>query len=89
MESELHLQATAMATTNSTGAAAAGPPRITKPPPQLTAISAPFSYTPSQDGTDENLLILLHGLGSHRPFFRFLTFIYFHDHDGSMDGVGR
>ena len=27
-------------------------------------IPAPFEYTPSDDGTDENLLILLHGLGN-------------------------
>ena len=47
-------------------------PRI-KPPPQSSAISAPFSYSPSDDGTDENLLILLHGLGSHRLFFVFLS----------------
>ncbi len=26
-------------------------------------ISVPFSYKASNDGTDENLLILLHGLG--------------------------
>ena len=26
-------------------------------------IHVPFEYTPSDDGTDENLLILLHGLG--------------------------
>jgi hypothetical protein len=72
MESELHLQATT--TTSSTGAAC--PPRI-KPPPQSTAISAPFSYTPSDDGTDENLLILLHGLGSHCPFFLSSLFYFF------------
>ncbi|KAH9996286.1 hypothetical protein BJV77DRAFT_1143532 [Russula vinacea] len=43
-------------------------PRI-KPPPQSAAISAPFSYSPSDDGTDENLLVLLHGLGdTHIPF---------------------
>ena len=34
-----------------------------KVPPQLSSIVVPFSYTPSPDGTDENLLILLHGLG--------------------------
>jgi len=40
-----------------------------KPPPQPSAISAPFSYSPSDDGTDENLLVLLHGLGdTHIPF---------------------
>ncbi|KAF8867427.1 hypothetical protein CPB85DRAFT_1246968, partial [Mucidula mucida] len=34
-------------------------------------ISVPFSYKASNDGTDENLLILLHGLGdSHVPFFK-------------------
>jgi len=32
-------------------------------------IPVPFSYTPSDDGVDENLLILLHGLGdTHAPF---------------------
>lgn len=35
----------------------------TKPPPKAVAIPVPFTYTPSDDGTDENLLILLHGLG--------------------------
>jgi predicted esterase len=54
-------------------------PRI-KPPPQSTAISAPFSYSPSDDGTDENLLVLLHGLGSHRLFWgvAHLICIYVH-----------
>ena len=35
----------------------------TKPPPKASAIPVPFVYHPSDDGTDENLLILLHGLG--------------------------
>ncbi|KAK7037498.1 hypothetical protein VNI00_010990 [Paramarasmius palmivorus] len=40
-----------------------------KPAPQSKKISTPFSYYPSDDGTDENLLILLHGLGdTHLPF---------------------
>ncbi|KAI0632624.1 hypothetical protein C8Q77DRAFT_1271766 [Trametes polyzona] len=40
-----------------------------KTPPKASAISVPFAYTPSDDGTDENLLILLHGLGdTHIPF---------------------
>ncbi|KAH7920979.1 alpha/beta-hydrolase [Leucogyrophana mollusca] len=43
-------------------------PRI-KPPPKTSSIPVPFSYFPSDDGTDENLLILLHGLGdTHVPF---------------------
>ncbi|KZS94170.1 hypothetical protein SISNIDRAFT_427371 [Sistotremastrum niveocremeum HHB9708] len=43
-------------------------PRV-KPPPKPSGIPVPFSYAPSDDGTDENLLILLHGLGdSHTPF---------------------
>ncbi|KAJ6590996.1 Alpha/Beta hydrolase protein [Mycena vulgaris] len=43
-------------------------PRV-KPPPSTTAIPVPFFYAPSDDGTDENLLILLHGLGdTHAPF---------------------
>ena len=38
-------------------------------PPGERAILVPFSYTPSDDGVDENLLILLHGLGdAHVPF---------------------
>ena len=38
-------------------------------PPRECAIPVPFSYTPSDDGVDENLLILLHGLGdTHVPF---------------------
>ncbi|KAF8556589.1 hypothetical protein OG21DRAFT_596365 [Imleria badia] len=41
----------------------------TKPAPKSTKIPLVFSYTPSDDGTDENLLILLHGLGdTHTPF---------------------
>ncbi|KAF9653674.1 hypothetical protein BDM02DRAFT_3226555 [Thelephora ganbajun] len=41
----------------------------THSPPRQRAIPVPFSYTPSDDGVDENLLILLHGLGdTHVPF---------------------
>ena len=39
-------------------------PRV-KPFPKSKTLSVPFSYAPSDDGTDENLLILLHGLGEH------------------------
>ncbi|KAH9169348.1 hypothetical protein EDB89DRAFT_2231322 [Lactarius sanguifluus] len=57
MGSELHLEVEA------------APVDAIKPPPQSTAISAPFDYSPSDDGTDENLLVLLHGLGdTHLPF---------------------
>ncbi|KAI8992745.1 hypothetical protein BD414DRAFT_482062 [Trametes punicea] len=43
-------------------------PRV-KPPPNASAIPVPFVYYPSDDGTDENLLILLHGLGDTQiPF---------------------
>jgi hypothetical protein len=35
----------------------------TRRPPDARAIPVPFAYAPSDDGTDENLLILLHGLG--------------------------
>ncbi|KAH8117940.1 hypothetical protein DFH11DRAFT_1571519 [Phellopilus nigrolimitatus] len=43
-------------------------PRV-KPAPDASAIPVPFVYAPSDDGTDENLLILLHGLGdTHVPF---------------------
>lgn len=37
-------------------------PRI-KPAPKEASVPVPFVYNPSDDGTDENLLILLHGLG--------------------------
>jgi len=41
----------------------------TKIHPQSTSWPVPFTYIPSDDGTDENLLILLHGLGdTHVPF---------------------
>ena len=36
-----------------------------KPTPRSSSIPVPFSYAPSDDGTDENLLILFHGLGMH------------------------
>lgn len=43
-------------------------PRV-KPPPNASKIPVPFFYCPSDDGTDENILILLHGLGdTHKPF---------------------
>lgn len=38
----------------------------TKRAPSKSAIPVPFSYMHSDDGTDENLLILLHGLGKLR-----------------------
>ncbi|OAX36903.1 alpha/beta-hydrolase [Rhizopogon vinicolor AM-OR11-026] len=45
-------------------------PRV-KPAPQTSSIRTQFSYFPSDDGTDENLLILLHGLGdTNVPFAR-------------------
>lgn len=45
-------------------------PRV-KPAPQTSVIHTQFSYSPSDDGTDENLLILLHGLGdTNVPFAR-------------------
>ena len=39
-----------------------------KPAPTQSVIPVPFSYFPSDDGTDENLLILLHGLGKPAIF---------------------
>ena len=63
MASELHLR-------EAETPVDAARPRV-KPPPQSTAISAPFDYSPSDDGTDENLLILLHGLGPHGFCFFF------------------
>jgi len=69
MEPELHLRATLGDDRD-----VAHTTRI-KPPPRSSAISAPFSYSPSDDGTDENILVLLHGLGSHSPFsFSFSPF---------------
>ncbi|KAF9224793.1 hypothetical protein BS17DRAFT_779054 [Gyrodon lividus] len=47
---------------------------VTSPPrrkqaPSSSKIPLTFSYLPSDDGTDENIIILLHGLGdSHIPF---------------------
>jgi len=38
-------------------------PRV-KSPPKSSKIPGQFFYAPSDDGTDENLLILLHGLGA-------------------------
>ena len=38
-----------------------------KPTPKSAGIPVPFEYSPSDDGTDENLLILLHGLGIFPP----------------------
>jgi hypothetical protein len=38
-------------------------PAAIKPPPKTSAISVPFTYAPSADGTDENILVFLHGLG--------------------------
>lgn len=40
-------------------------PKVKKAP-KTASIPTPFSYFPSDDGTDENLLILLHGLGEYR-----------------------
>lgn len=38
-----------------------------KPAPKPGGIPLEFVYFPSNDGTDENLLILLHGLGMCAP----------------------
>ncbi|KAI0050265.1 hypothetical protein FA95DRAFT_1555768 [Auriscalpium vulgare] len=50
-------------------AAAAPPGPRVKPQPKVSALSSPFTYNPSDDGTDENLLILLHGLGDTQVAF--------------------
>lgn len=47
--SDFHLQSTSLSRT--------------KPPPSLWQGTGQHFYAPSDDGTDENLLILLHGLG--------------------------
>ncbi|TRM70175.1 hypothetical protein BD626DRAFT_476524 [Schizophyllum amplum] len=47
---------------------ASASPKV-KPQPSSAKTSVPFTYFPSDDGTDENLLIILHGLGdTHVPF---------------------
>ena len=43
-------------------------PRI-KPSPQSSKLPGQFFYAQSDDGTDENLLILLHGLGLSGTLF--------------------
>ena len=53
---DIHVQETSGSTTTAL-------PRI-KPPPKSSKLPGQFFYAPSDDGTDENLLILLHGLGS-------------------------
>ena len=35
-----------------------------KPKPSKGEVPVPFAYYESDDGTDENLLIILHGLGT-------------------------
>ena len=54
---ELHVRERA-----ATSASVTTSPRV-KPAPAKDAIPVPFDYASSDDGTDENLLILLHGLG--------------------------
>jgi hypothetical protein len=52
------------------------PPRI-KPSPNSSKLASQFFYSPSDDGTDENLLILLHGLGlSHNYHSRTRVDVY-------------
>ncbi|KAF5350525.1 hypothetical protein D9756_008704 [Leucocoprinus leucothites] len=63
---ELHVRETAQ----EVGDPTTSNPRV-KPSPKSgnQKIPVPFSYIPSDDGTDENLLILIHGLGdTHVPF---------------------
>lgn len=43
-------------------------PRV-KQAPTRKGLGTPFVYHHSADGTDENLLILLHGLGARAAFF--------------------
>jgi hypothetical protein len=49
-----------------------GTPRI-KPPPSTGKMPIVFSYSPSRDGVDENLLILLHGLGEKLGIYGEIT----------------
>lgn len=39
----------------------------TKPRPTRSGLGLEFAYSPSDDGIDENLLVILHGLGTHIP----------------------
>ena len=59
-EREIHIRETTQSSVTAS-------PRV-KPAPTKDAISVPFDYAPSDDGTDENLLILLHGLGKWCQF---------------------
>ncbi|PFH53420.1 hypothetical protein AMATHDRAFT_73266 [Amanita thiersii Skay4041] len=60
MSTELHIRETQENQDNSSGV---------KPAPKSSKVPVPFTYIPSDDGIDENLLILLHGLGdTHIPF---------------------
>lgn len=52
----------------------------TKPQPKAPDIPLPFFYASSADGTDENLLILLHGLGGLHSIILI--------EDGAMYGAG-
>ncbi|THG93809.1 hypothetical protein EW145_g8273 [Phellinidium pouzarii] len=54
---EIHLKPSTSTSTSSA-------PRV-KPAPDAFDVPVPFEYAPSNDGTDENLLVLLHGLGEH------------------------
>lgn len=63
-EKELHLHKLGAGSEEATN------PRV-KPSPKSgqEKIPVPFAYIPSDDGTDENLLILLHGLGADQIVF--------------------
>lgn len=76
---QLGPQAAAAAAAESTAAAAAAVSgqdggRRRKPPPTAALLpgllaKAPWEYVPSPDGVDENLLLLLHGLGDRPSAF--------------------
>jgi hypothetical protein len=77
---QLGPQAAAAAAAESTAAAAAAAVsgqdggRRRKPPPTAALLpgllaKAPWEYVPSPDGVDENLLLLLHGLGDRPSAF--------------------
>ncbi|KAL5526495.1 SAC7 [Sanghuangporus sanghuang] len=64
---ELHVKE-ASTSSSSSSVSVTTSPRV-KPAPSKDAIPVPFDYAASDDGMDENLLILLHGLGdTHIPF---------------------
>ena len=62
-----------------------------KPLPKKSSIPVPLFYASSNDGTDENLLILSHDLGSLTSHFVFMpdSFLSARRHTPAFTKVGR